>query len=117
MSTIDEDVIAACTGGTPLSFKVYPQAAPKDAAKPFVVYRRQTTPLMTIHGYAGISSHEIVFECWASKASDATATATALQTRIDATATLVKERIAAPENDYAPDTDEFVEPIAYRFWK
>jgi hypothetical protein len=117
MTTIDQAIIAALSAAPALGFAVYPQVASQDAKKPFVIYRRTSEPVMTIHGYAGITSHDVIFECWANRALDASAVALALRTRIASTAGLVWEQIAAPENDYAPDTDEFLEHVAFRFWK
>jgi hypothetical protein len=116
MTTIDEVIIAALSAAPALGFAVYPRVADEDAKKPFVIYRRTSEPIMTIHGYAGITSHDVIFQCWAKRALDASAIALALRTRIASTEGLVSEEILAPENDYAPDTDEFVEYVAFRFW-
>jgi hypothetical protein len=116
MTTIDQAIIAALSAAPALGFAVYPQVASQDAKKPFVIYSRTSEPIMTIHGYAGITSHEVIFQCWAKRKRDASAIALALRTRITSTAGLIWEEILAPEDDYAPDTDEFLEYVAFRFW-
>ena len=117
MTTIDEAIIAALSAAPALGFAAHPQGASQDAKKPFVIYSRTSEPIMTIHGYAGITRHDVIFECWANRKRDASAIALALRNRITSTAAgLVWEEILAPEDDYAPDTDEFIEYVAFRFW-
>lgn len=109
--TIKSDVIAIMTG-----IAIYPGAAPQDAAKPFVIYKvAPSTPVNTIHGTCPITGSEFIFECWAATALGAETLAASVRSLIDASS-LIKERIPAPEDGYDPDVDEYVEPVAYRFW-
>jgi hypothetical protein len=112
--SIKTDVIAALAGSPQIA--VYPGAAPQDTPKPFVVYKTAaSTPINTIHGTCPITGSEFVFECWGSTAAQAANLAETVRNMIDASA-LVKERIPAPEDGYDPEVDEYVEPVAYRFW-
>lgn len=113
--TIETDVVSVLTAAGVTA--VYPSAAPQDAAKPFVVYRvAKAQPITTIHGTTVITGSDFVFECWAANVEGARTLASSVRTAIDASVTLTKERIAAPEDGYDPDVDEYVEPVSYRFW-
>jgi len=114
--SIETDVVAVLTAGTPPSWEVYPQAAPQDAEKPFVIYRVATEPVTTIHGTVVINRHTFTFECWGATASAARTAAAELRALIDASS-LTKQRTTAPDNDYNAETDEYVEPVVYDFWK
>lgn len=112
--SVKSDVIAVLTTA---SIAAYPGAAPQGAVKPFVVYKvTAVEPINTIHGTCPITGSDFVFECWAATAAAALVLAEAVKAAIDAGASLVKQRIAAPEDGYDPEVDEFVEPVAYRFW-
>jgi len=103
--------LAAVAGG-----RVYPQAAPQDAAKPFVVYRTAASePVMTVHGYAGLTRSQFVFDCWAGTALSALDTADAVRVALEIP-TLTWVRETAPENGYSPESDEFSESVTYSFW-
>ena len=109
--TIKSDVIAVLA-----SVSIYPGAAPADAVKPFVIYKvAVTNPINTIHGTCPITATEFTFECWAATALEAETLATSVRTLINAS-TLIREKIPAPEDAYDAQADEYVEPVAYRFW-
>lgn len=104
--------LASVAGG-----RVYPQAAPAEAAMPFVVYRvLEKEPLTTLGGVLEATRYTVVFDCWAEKYADALSTAQSVRTAIDASAALVSFHVSAPGEDFEPSVDAFVEPVHYGFW-
>jgi len=115
--TIEADVVAVIQAGPAIGFTIHPQAAPEKTPYPFVTYSVARKPVMTIHGPSGMVSYDFTFSCWGGSATEALTAATSLRARIDATVSLTKEPLATDDNEYAPEFDKFVEPVAYRFWK
>ena len=114
--SIQSDIVtalASVAGG-----RVYPEAAPEDAALPFVIYRRTLyEPVMTLTGYAGATRSAFMFECWATTKAVALSTAAAVQSAIEAAAPITtKYREPASGEDFEPASDQYVEPVAYTFW-
>jgi len=104
--------LASVAGG-----RVYPQVAPQSAAKPFVVYRMTgSDPLMTIDSVVHITRYSFVFDCWAGTAQSALDIAASLRTALEIDS-LKWVRDPAPENGYSPESDEYVESVAYSFWQ
>lgn len=106
-------VLASVAGG-----RVYPEAAPDNAALPLVVYRKVSSePLMTLQGYAGTTRFVFVFDCWARTYLEAMSIADSVRTAIEAAAALKPlTREPADPDDYEPAVDQFVEPVLYSFW-
>lgn len=118
--SIQSDIITALIGGSPqvADGRVYPQAAPQNAALPLVVYRRvNSEPLMTLLGYAGTTKHIFVFECWASTYAAALSLADSVRGAIESAAALQPcYREQGDPDDYEPAVDQFVEPVLFSFW-
>jgi len=100
------------------SGRVYPEAAPDNAALPFVVYRKVAAdPLMTLQGYAGQTRFTIVFDCWARTYAEAITLADQVRTAVEAAAALKPQyREPADPDVYEPSVDQFVEPVVYSIW-
>ena len=101
--------LSAVAGG-----RVYPQAAPEKAAKPFVIYKARTKPVTAISGAVLAWQTEIVFECWAGTYQGALDVATSVASALSASS-LRGVPIEAAEDGYDPAVDEFVRPLAYEF--
>lgn len=114
--TIESDIVTALSSVA--SGRVYPNAAPQDAAVPFVVYRLvDADPVNTLRGYAGATKSTFAFESWAATKSSAVTIRAAVQTAIDAVyATLAGFREPPGESGYDPETDQYMEPCVYSFW-
>ena len=112
--TIQSDITTALASVA--SGRVYPDAAPQDAAMPFVVYRRTAfEPIMTLQGAATNARSTFVFEAYA------TTLAGALTLAASVVAALVAAfpgawREAADGETYEPVIDAFMEPAVYSFW-
>lgn len=112
--SIQSDIVTALSAVA--SGRVYPQAAPQDAAMPFVVYRRVASePINTIHGTIAATKSTFVFECWAADYSSALTLSDALKAAVVASALdYTNEPSAADE--YEPTADSFMDPVTYGFW-
>jgi hypothetical protein len=114
--SIQSDIVtalAAVAGG-----RVYPQAAPQDAALPFVVYRRTAyEPVNLLQGAATNARSTFTFECWGTTLDSALTTAAAVVAAVEAAAPLASRfRVDGSGDDYEPVADVFMEPISYSFW-
>lgn len=99
------------------SGRVYPQMAPADAELPFVVYRvLNKTALGQLNGHSGHTQFSVVFESYAATYAAALTLAAEVTTAIEATATLISYREAAPGEEYEPTVDVFMEPVYFGFW-
>lgn len=114
--SIETDIVTALASVA--SGRVYPDAAPQDAALPLVIIKRVSSePLMTLQGYAGLTKSEFSFECWGSTKSSAVSTRDAVFTAIDAAAGLtIKTREQSGSEEYEPNTDQYAEVAQYSFW-
>jgi hypothetical protein len=112
--SIESDVLSALSGVP----KVYPNAAPQDAAPPYVIYRTQSEPLMTLQGYAGNTKVTFTFEAWAATKAAAMTKRNAVQTAIDAAFSTLAGYREPPEQDtgYDPELDVHMQACAYSFW-
>lgn len=98
------------------SGQVYPDAAPEDAAMPFVVYRRiGYDPVMTLQGAADAARSTFVFESYATTLNGALTVAAAVVAAIVA-AFPGAYREPGDGEDYQPVVDAFMEPVTYSFW-
>ena len=112
--SLQSDLKTALTGVAGGRF--YAQAAPADAALPFVVYRvLEKDPLTTLGGAVAATRYSVVFDCWAASYASAISTAQAVRDAIDASA-LNSHHTSAAGEDYEPVVDAFVEPVHYGFW-
>lgn len=101
--------LSAVAGG-----RVYPQAAPEKAAKPFVIYKASAKPLTTLAGAVIAWQTEIIFECWAATYQGALDVAGSVAVAL-AASNLRGVPIEPGEDGYDPAVDEFVRPLAYEF--
>lgn len=114
--SIQSDIVTALSavaGG-----RVYPQAAPQEAALPFVVYRRVAyEPVNLLAGAATNARSTFTFECWGASLDSALTTAAAVVAAVNAAATLASRyRVDAAGDDYEPVVDAFMEPVSFSFW-
>lgn len=104
-------VLSAIAGG-----RVYPQAAPQDAALPFVIYRRASRePTQCIDGTLAATRSVMVFECYATGFDAALTLAASVRAAIQASA-LTWTDDPGPGEDYEPVIDGYMEPVHYAFW-
>lgn len=113
--SIQSDIVTALAGVA--GGRVYPQAAPEDAAMPFVIYRRVSqTPLTTLQGFEGNINSVFTFDCYASTYAAALALAADVRSGIEGSAALLEYRDAGSGEDYEPVVDAFMEPVSFGFW-
>lgn len=114
--SIQSDIVTALAGVA--GGRVYPQAAPQDAALPFVVYRRVAyEPVNLLGGRADNARSTFTFECWGATLDAALTTAAAVVAAIEAAAALAtRYRVDAPGDEYEPAVDVFMEAVGYSFW-
>ena len=112
--SIQSDIIAALAGVA--GGRVYPQAAPADAPRPFVIYRRvNQDPLGTLDGFEGSINSVFSFDCYADNYAAALATADSVRAAIDGGG-FTSYRDAGSGEDYEPVIDAYMEPVIYGFW-
>ena len=114
MSTFQGDLMTALASVA--SGQVYPQAAPADAAIPFVVYRilgKET--IQTINGDVHQTNYTVAFDSWAGDYSSAVTLSNSVAAAIEAS-DLVSYRENSPGEEYEPQVDMYVEPVYYGFW-
>lgn len=119
MSAQSDIVLAFMGSPLPLAHeRVYPEAAPQDAQRPFVVFRKVAAdPLMTLQGYSGQTHYIFAFESWAATYLGAMQQADLIRVAIEASLALQPLYRQPTEPDgYEPAVDEFVETVLYSFW-
>ena len=115
--SIQSDIISALSAVA--SGRVYPQAAPQDAAMPFVIYRRLSQePLTTIHSASVVATRStFVFECYAETYAEALSTAETVRAAfLAASPTLDVYAVPSSGEEYAPAIDAYMEPVELGFW-
>jgi hypothetical protein len=100
------------------SGRVYPQVAPAEVDRPFVVYRKvDEDPVMTLQGYTGLTNFTFAFDCWADTYLEALTLADSVRAAVEAAAALKPlSRVPSGADDYEPAVDEFIETVVYSLW-
>lgn len=102
--------LSAVAGG-----RIYPQAAPENAAYPLVNYRiLNKSPIATIDGVVHATDYQVVFECWAKTYASALSTAESVRAAVIASG-LNYSPTEEPGEDYEPQVDSYMEPVYYIF--
>lgn len=115
--SIQSDIISALSAVA--SGRVYPQAAPQDAAMPFVIYRRVSQePITTIHDSSVRATRsQFVFECYAETFAAALDLADTVRAAfLAASPTLDVFPVPSSGEEYAPAIDAYMEPVELGFW-
>jgi hypothetical protein len=110
--SVESQVTAALAGVA--GGRVYHQAAPEKAVKPFVICKSTAEPLQLLSGVVYATRTQIVFECWAADMQAAIDLAGAVTTAL-VVSTLNPSAIEPPADAYDPAVDEYVRPVAFEF--
>ena len=94
-------LLAADAGvGALVADRIYPEVAPQDVDRPFVVYQRESTqPVYTIHGTLALQSVFLSLSCYAESRALAESIADAVITAVAATTFELLDRTGG----YDPD--------------
>lgn len=96
--------------------RIYPKAAPQECAHPFIVWRRDSSePTVTVHGTTVATKSLFVFECWADTYLGALELSDQVRAAIEASS-LESFMETNPGDEYEPQIDSYMEPVAIGFW-